>query len=169
MNPISIIRQFIKGLLKDNEPYQIGLAVAFGLIIGVIPKNNITAQLIFIIAVSTKANIPFLILSIFFFSSFSLITDILTDKIGYFILTREFLNAFFTKMYNTPFIPWTDFNNTVVMGGVIVGIVVFFPVYLLGKKFGAYYKEKLANKISNLKFIKMLKASWLFEWYFNKD
>lgn len=166
MNPLSIIRQFVKGLLKENEPYQIALGLSFGMMIGIIPKNNLTAQLLFIFALSTKANIPFLILSIFFFSSLAPISDIITDKIGYYILTLKSLEPFFTKIYNMPVIPWTDFNNTVVMGGLILGLSLFIPSYFLFKKFGNYYNLFLKNKISNSRFVKFLKASWLFEWYF---
>jgi len=166
MNPVSILRQLIKGLLSDNEDYQIALGISFGMIIGIIPKNNLCAQIIFIISLSTKANVPFLILSIFAFSLISPITDIITDKIGYFVLGIKSLEPFFTKLYNMAVIPWTDFNNTVVMGGVIFGIIMFYPVYLFSKKFGKFYNLKLREKISNLKIIKILKASWLFEWYF---
>jgi uncharacterized protein (TIGR03546 family) len=166
MNPVSLIRQFIKGLLKENEPYQIGLAVAFGMVIGIIPKDNLTAQLILIISLCFKTNIPMLLVSIFLFSSLSFITDPLTDKIGYFILTLDSLKPLFTKLYNTPVLPWTGFNNTVLMGGFITGIILFWPVYRCGKRFGNFYKNRLATKISNSKFIKVIKASWLFEWYF---
>lgn len=166
MNPLSILRQFIKGLTKENEPYQIGLGIAFGFWIGIIPKNNLTAQLIFIFMMATKANIPFSIVTIFLFSFLSPVTDLISDPLGYFILTAKPLEGFFTKLYNMPVIPWTDFNNTVVMGGFIIGIILFYPVYLLGKKFGLYYNLKFKEKIGNSKLIKSLKASWLFDWYF---
>lgn len=166
MNPISLLRQFINGLLKDNEPYQIALGLSFGIMIGIIPKNNLTAQILFIFALSTKANVPFLIVSIFGFSLLTPFIDIITDKIGYSILTLKTLEPLFTKMYNTPVIPWTDFNNTVVMGGFILGIFLFLPSYILFKKFGSYYNITLKNKINNSKIVKFLKTSWLFEWYF---
>ncbi len=166
MNPVALLRQFIKGLLKENEPYQIALGIAFGFVIGIIPKDNLTAQFLFIIALSTKVNVGFLIVSIFVFSCLSPLTDLVTDKLGYFILTQKSLEDFFTKLYNTPFIPWTDFNNTVVMGGFVTGLILFFPVYMISKRFALFYNLKLKEKISSSKIVKFLKASWLFEWYF---
>lgn len=164
MNPLAILRQFIIGLLKENNPSQIGLGIAFGFVIGIIPKNNLTAQLIFIITMMTKANVPFAILSIFLFSSISFIFDKITDPVGYFILTQNSLADFFTKLYNMPIVPWTDFNNTVVLGGLVLGVLLFYPVYLLGRKFGIFYNERFRDKIKNSKIIKALKLSWLFEW-----
>jgi len=166
MNPLSLLRQFIHGLTKENEPYQIGLGIAFGFWIGLIPKNNLTAQILFILMMFTKANIPFSIITIFIFSLISPLTDIISDPLGYSILNFKYFESFFTTLYNTPIIPWTDFNNTVVMGGLILGFILFFPVYLAGKKFGIYYNSGLKEKILKLKFIKALKTSWLFDWYF---
>lgn len=164
MNPLTILRHFVIGLLKENEPYQIGLGIAFGFVIGIIPKNNLTAQLIFIIMMVTKANIPFAILTIFLFSSLSFIFDKITDPVGYFILTQNSLSDFFTKLYNMPIIPWTDFNNTIVLGGVVLGVLFFWPVYILGNRFGVFYSERFRDKIKNSKIVKLLKLSWLFEW-----
>lgn len=166
MNPLSIIRQFARGLLKENKPWQIGLAIAFGFVIGIIPKSNLTAQLLFLIMMCTKANVPFSFISIFFFSLIHPFTDAIADPLGYFILNLDFLYNFFTKVYNMPVLPWTDFNNTVVLGGLIMGVVLFYPIYLVGRSFGFYYESKFKDKVLNSKVVKSLKASWVLDWYF---
>lgn len=166
MNPFNLIRQFIKGLVKENEPWQIGLGIAFGFALGIIPKANLTAQLIFLLMMCTKANVPFAILSIFLFSAFSPIIDKATDPIGYAILNLDFLYPIFLKLYNMPILPWTDFNNTVVIGGLTLGILLFYPVYLIGKKFGEAYKKTLRGKIVNSKIAKVLSGNPLLSWYF---
>lgn len=166
MNPLSILRQFFKGLTKENMPWQIGLGIAFGFALGIIPKNNLTAQIIFIAMMSTKANIPFAFVSTAFFSGLYFFTDKITDPLGYAVLNSEKLYPFFVKIYNMPIIPWTDFNNTTVLGGIILGLIFFFPVYLAGKKIGEFYNAKMKDKISNSKIVKAMKTSWAFEWYF---
>lgn len=166
MNPLSYLRWFIKGIVKENSPSAIALAIAFGFVIGIIPKSNLTAQSIFILAMVIRTNTGFLILSILIFSFISPVIDPLTDRIGYFILTLPSLNKVFNWMYNTPVIAWSDFNNTVVMGGVVVGLILFLPVYYYSKKFGVYYNSFLKEKIAKSRVSKVLKASWLFEWYF---
>ena len=93
----------------------------------------------------------------------------MTDKIGYFILTLGSLKGFFTELYNMPIVPWTSFNNTVVMGGIILSIILFLPLYFLSLKIVSYYNIKLKDKILNLKIVKALKMSFLFEWYFKND
>lgn len=166
MNPIFIIRNFVKGVLKEKDPKSVGLAFAFGFILGLIPKNNLTAQIIFIFAFIFKTNIPFFFLSTIIFSYFSFLTDKITDPVGYFILTNKIFENFFVWMYNLPIVPWTDFNNTVVMGGIVVGIVLFYPVYLFSKNIAERYFIDLAKRLAENRIIKFLKISWIFEWYF---
>jgi len=169
MNPLTFLRYFIRGLTKDNEPKQIALAISFGIFIGIIPKNNLLVHILFILFLCFKINIPFFIISITFFSLISPLTDPLTDKIGYFILTLDSLKGFFTELYNMPIVPWTSFNNTVVMGGTILSIILFLPLYFFSLKVVSYYNIKLKDKILNSKIVKALKMSFLFEWYFKND
>ncbi|MCX7642056.1 MAG: TIGR03546 family protein [Elusimicrobiales bacterium] len=166
MNPIFIIRHFLTGILKEKNPSSIGLAFAFGFILGIIPKNNLTAHLLFISAFIFKTNIPFFFIATILFSFISFITDKITDPLGYFILNLDCLNDFFSWMYNAPIIPWTDFNNTVVCGGVIIGFIMFLPIYLCFKKLSERYLINLGIKLSKSKVVKILRLSWFFEWYF---
>jgi len=169
MNPLTFLRYFIKGLVRDNEPKQIAFALSFGIFIGLIPKNNILVHILFIFFLCFKINIPFFILSIVFFSFFSPLIDPVSDRIGYFILTLKSLNGFFTELYNMPVIPWTGFNNTVVMGGIILSIILFLPFYFLSLKLVSYYNVKFKNRVVNSRIVKALKMSFLFEWYFKND
>lgn len=166
MNPVFIIKNFLNGVLKEKSPSAVGLGVAFGFMLGIIPKNNLTAQVIFILAFVFKTNIPFFFISVVIFSQFYFLTDKITDPLGYAILSSERFYSIFKWMYNAFLIPWTDFNNTVVMGGVVLGMVMFYPVYLISKKFAEKYLINIAQKIAGMKIVKILKLSWLFEWYF---
>ena len=41
MNPLGLIRQFIKGLTTETEPPQIALGVAFGFLIGLLTRRAV--------------------------------------------------------------------------------------------------------------------------------
>ncbi|MGC8867043.1 MAG: TIGR03546 family protein [Elusimicrobiales bacterium] len=166
MTPFFILRNFINALLKEKSPGAIGAAAAFGFILGIIPKNNLTAHLLFILAFVFKTNIPFFFISTIFFSSISFLVDKITDPVGYCILTSNWLYPLFRQLYNTVIIPWTDFNNTVVIGGVFLGLIVFYPIYYFFKKIAERYLLDLGKKISQMRVIRLLRLSWLFEWYF---
>jgi uncharacterized protein (TIGR03546 family) len=166
MNPLSLIRQFIKGLTSDTTPGQIGGGIALGFLIGLLPKATLTTQLFLLLLMALSVNIPMALISIFIMTFINPLMDKLTDPVGYYLLTSPALYPMWTKLYNTPVIPWTRFNNTVLLGGLVIGLVLITPVYFAGKRFGVYYNDKFRDKVMNSKFVKGLKASWLFDWYF---
>ncbi|HCC47080.1 MAG TPA: hypothetical protein DEQ38_03040 [Elusimicrobia bacterium] len=166
MNPLALIRQFIKGLTSDTDPRQIGWGIALGFVIGLIPKANLTAQLLLVLLLALKVNIPMGLITMFLVSFVNPLFDKLTDPLGYALLTAEPLAPLWTALYNAPVLPWTGFNNTVLLGGLLAGAALFFPVYLAGLRFGVFYNEKFRERLMNSKLVKGLKASFLFDWYF---
>ncbi|HAN04414.1 MAG TPA: hypothetical protein DCQ25_04000 [Elusimicrobia bacterium] len=168
MNPLGILRQFIKGLTSDTDPRQIGWGIAIGFVIGLIPKGNLTAQLLLVLLMALKVNIPMGLIAMFLVSFVNPLADKLTDPLGYALLTAEPLAPLWTALYNMPVMPWTGFNNTVLLGGLLAGLVLFVPVYFAGRAFGVYYNARLRDKVMNSKLVKSVKASILFDWYFKE-
>ena len=166
MNPLSLLRQFISGLTSDTDPSQIGWGIALGFLIGLLPKATLTAQLLLVLLMMLRVNIPMALITVLLMTFVNPLMDKLTDPVGYYLLTSSALYPLWTKLYNMPVVPWTGFNNTVLTGGLVVGLVLMTPVYLVGKRFGIYYNSKFRDKLVNSKFVKGLKASWLFDWYF---
>ncbi len=166
MNPLSLLRQFISGLTSDTDPGQIGWGIALGFLIGLLPKATLTAQLLLILLMALRINIPMALITVLLTTFVNPLMDKLTDPVGYCLLTSPALYPLWTKLYNMPVLPWTGFNNTVLTGGLVVGLVLIFPVYLAGRRFGVFYNAKFRDKLMNSKLVKGLKASWLFDWYF---
>jgi uncharacterized protein (TIGR03546 family) len=52
-----------------------------------------------------------------------------------------------------PFVPFTGFNNTLVAGGLVAGIVLWIPVYFLIRPLVPFYRKSLGPKIKNLKLV----------------
>ncbi|HOW90585.1 MAG TPA: DUF2062 domain-containing protein, partial [Elusimicrobiales bacterium] len=65
MNPLSLIRQFIKGLTSDTEPAQIGWGIALGFFIGLLPKATLTVQVLLILLMALRVNIPMALIAMF--------------------------------------------------------------------------------------------------------
>ena len=168
MNPLGILRQFIKGLTSDTDPRQIGWGIAIGFVIGLIPKGNLTAQLLLVLLMALKVNIPMGLIAMFLVSFVNPLADRLTDPLGYALLTSDALAPLWTSLYNMPVMPWTGFNNTVLLGGLLAGAVLFVPVFFAGRAFGVYYNARLRDRVMNSKLVKGMKASILFDWYFKE-
>ncbi|MBQ2219499.1 MAG: TIGR03546 family protein, partial [Elusimicrobia bacterium] len=80
---------------------------------------------------------------------------------GYYLLNISSLNSFYTYLYNLPVVPFTKFNNTVVMGSLVVGIILIIPNMIIAKKLLVYYRTHLREKVSKWKIVKILSATIL--------
>ncbi|OGR63416.1 MAG: hypothetical protein A2X31_09115 [Elusimicrobia bacterium GWB2_63_22] len=169
MNPIAIIRQFFQGLTAETTPGQIGAGITLGFLIGLMPKATLTAQLLIVLMMATRVNIPMAILTVLAVSLANPLLDKVSDPIGYALLTSSALRPLWTKLYNMPIMPWTGFNNTVVPGGLVLGTLLAAPVYFAGRRFGVFYNDKFRARVMNSKVVKGLKASWLLDWYFKGE
>jgi uncharacterized protein (TIGR03546 family) len=55
-----------------------------------------------------------------------------------------------------PFVPFSNFNNTLVMGGVAAGIILWIPSFFLFKTLIPLYRNHVAPKIRESKIIKKI-------------
>ncbi len=70
-----------------------------------------------------------------------------------------------TALYNTPLIPFTNFNNTVTLGSFVAWVVTAIPIYFLGRWAIGRYRETYGARVMNSKFFKGLKASKVYNVY----
>ena len=70
------------------------------------------------------------------------------DALGYAVLGLPALRTAFTTLQNLPVVPWTRFNDTVVMGGFVAGIVLWVPVFLLFVFLVNLYRRRIRERIA---------------------
>jgi uncharacterized protein (TIGR03546 family) len=121
------------GFLKTHDsPRQLALGVAFGVVLGLIPKGNLLAVLVAMLFFSLRVNLQMGMLTGLIVSFFAALLDPVTERLGHGLLTAPPLQGIWTFFYNTPLVPWTGFNNTVVLGSFVLGWLLFYPAYCLG-------------------------------------
>ena len=108
------------------------LGLAAGMLIGVLPKDSILPWILAICLTLTTANLLIAALTAGVFTTISHFWDALAHSIGGMILANDGLERFWVVLYEMPFMPWTRFNNTVMMGDLSLGIFCSVPLYLLG-------------------------------------
>lgn len=168
MNPLSLLRQFFKGLTTETAPPQVAAGVALGFLIGLLPKATLTVQLLLVLVMALRVNFPIALLVIALTAPLNPLLDKLTDPLGYALLSAPALAPLWTSFYNMPVMPWTGFNNTVLLGGLVLGLAMFAPVYFAARSGARVYNDRYKDKVMNSKLVKGLKGSWLFDWYFKE-
>lgn len=156
----TLIRDILKVLQSDVSPKQIAFGAVLGVFFGLVP-GLLMKCFIFVLIMILRVNIGAAFAGAAVFALIGLFTDPLSDKLGYFILNAEFLLPLWTSLFNIPLLPFTKFNNTIVMGNIALSFIFFIPVYLLSNKFLAYYREHWRDRIAKWRIVKLLTASSL--------
>lgn len=121
-----------KGTVRGfDTPHQLGLGMAFGVAVGLIPKDSLLPYAIGVIAILSTANLLCFAIGLIAAHIVSPLLDHLTHLIGSWFLTFNPLEPMWATLIEWPLVPWTRFNNTVVMGTLILGILLAVPVYTM--------------------------------------
>jgi uncharacterized protein (TIGR03546 family) len=158
---ITWIAKIVAALNSNTRPRQIAAAIALALLLALIPKTtpgippvNLLWVSIFIFTFFIKINQAVELVFLAIFDLIALLLDPLLHLLGYTVLTLPALHDFFTTLYNVPLLYFFKFYNTVVMGGLIAGIVLFVPMYLLARWGVNVYRDKIREKIAHSKLVK---------------
>jgi uncharacterized protein (TIGR03546 family) len=155
------LRLLLQAFVMESTPRQMSLGLAFGVLVGLVPKGNLLAIVLGTLLASTRVNLAIATLAIVLCSFAALACDSLFDQIGGYILAKPSLQNMWTELANMPFMPWTDFNNTIVMGSFATGLVLLWPVHRLSRPFFEKYAEKIAERARRWRWAKLsLGAEW---------
>lgn len=163
---IRYIIKLISVMHSDTDPRQISLGFSLGMILGLTPFYSIHNLIVLLAVLLFCVNISASILSLAVFSILAFLLDPVFHQIGLFILTGiGSLEGLWTFLYNAPLIPYTCFNNTVVMGSLIFSLLAFYPLYWGGRAMVVKYREAFMERFNRWKIVQLLKASSLYRWY----
>jgi len=150
------LRFFVRALVEDTDPKQMALGFALGLTIGLVPKGNLIAMTLMVTLGIVRVNLGVGMVTAFLVSLFAGLLDGATHQIGKLLLLNDSLTPIWTDLYNLPFGQWTAFNNTIVMGGLTLGLALFIPAYLVSKPAFAKYTPDLSERLQKSRLYHLL-------------
>ena len=159
LKPIVKLLIALNGNLKKE---QIAAGFSWGLLLGLIPAGNIFWIVIFVVSFFFKHHHWSKILMMVIIKLFLGLLNPAVDMAGWEILHIEALRPIFTSLYNMPFVPLTKFNNTLVAGGLCLGIILWLPVFFLFRLFIPLFRNKLLPGIRNSRIYKKILKFPLF-------
>lgn len=127
------IVKLLKAFNSNVNPAEIAHAFACGAILGLMPKGNLLWVLAFVFILFVRINRPSYLLMILIGAAVSPAFDGFFDFVGYSFLTIPSIAPFFATLLDIPFVAFTKFNNSVVMGSFLCGIALYVPLYFLGR------------------------------------
>jgi len=155
---ITFIAKIIVALNSNSRPSEMASAIAFGFWLALIPGGNLLWTLLFIIVFFLKLNLGSFLLTLALSRMFVPLLDSMLDLFGGLILQIPALEGFFTSFYNLPLVPYSLFNNTIVMGAFAAGLILWVPFFLIFLQLVKLYRKKVAPKIADSKIVKAMKG-----------
>ena len=123
------IATLVVAINANSRVGEVAAGISFALLLALIPSGNLLWITLFIITFLLKINLAGELLFLALFKLLVPLTDGLLDRLGALVLSRPFLIEAFTAAYNLPLLPLSRFNNTIVMGGLIAGLLLWAPVF----------------------------------------
>jgi uncharacterized protein (TIGR03546 family) len=128
---VKLLGSIRRAVAGRRYPGQLAWAVSFGLLLGVVPHGNLLAIAILIVVLSLRLNHAMAGLTAIGASFLATRLDPYSHQVGEWVLTHPELQASATAAWQLPLVPWTDLNNTVVMGSFLIGVASLVPVFLI--------------------------------------
>jgi len=154
---LRLVRNLVKALVAEDTPQQLAAGLALGMAAGLIPKSSLFAHLGLMLVCMLQVNLAAGLASAALFSIVSPLLDPVTHALGgLFLVKLGFLAPVWTFLYNVPVLPWTRFNNTVVLGSLLLGTALVYPAYLAAIPLCEKYRETAAVRLRKLKLVKIL-------------
>jgi len=167
-----ILKQFFSLfhlLNSEKGSHQIAAGLPAGFILGLTPALSLHSLLIFFCIFIFRIQLAAALISAFLFKFVGHLFDPLFHLIGAWILERPELQNLFTQMYNMPLVPYTRFNNSIVMGAGAVTLVTSPLVFIIFRAFIFKYRETIVAKFKESRFWKFVKATAFYKWYSKYD
>lgn len=162
---IKLLQQLIRTLNSEGTPGQVAAGIALGSALGLTPLLNLHNLVIAAVAMVLNVSFPGFMLGWALFVPLGFVLDPLFDSLGQDILLALQLRPWWTEFYNMPVVPLTNFQNTVVMGSLVVWLGSVLPLYFLFKMAVARYREHVYARLQRTRLFQAVKASKVYNWY----
>jgi uncharacterized protein (TIGR03546 family) len=162
---LKLIQSIIKALHSDGTPGQVAAGLALGSALGLTPLLNVHNLIVFALIVILNVSFGGGMLGWALFVPLGFILDPVFDRIGASLLQTPSLRPMWTELFNTPLVPYTNFNNTVVLGSVVGWLVLTLPIFFAARYGVARYRATIGERVRQSKFYKAVTASQIYNWY----
>jgi len=162
---LKLLQSLISTLNSEGTPRQIAAGIALGAALGLTPLVNVHNLLIFAAACLLNVSFGAFLIGWTVFVPLGFALDPLFHAIGLAFLQAPGLTRFWTALYNTPSVPLTNFNNSVVLGSVVGWVVLWFPIFFLARWLVVKYRAHVYERLKRMKFFQALAASKLYNYY----
>ncbi len=162
---IGLIARILSVLNSEVAPGQIGAAVGLACIFGLTPLWTLHNLLVLLLVLMVRVNLSIFLVAWGLFTVLAFLLDPLFDALGHAILTAGALQPLWGAFHGTDLGRLSDFNNTVVMGSLCVGVVAlpllwYATVYLV-----RHYRAHIREWVRRRRVYQLIRGTRLYDLY----
>lgn len=159
------LAKLLQVLNSETAPGQISLGVALAMVMGLTPFLALHNLVVLLLLLVLRVNLSAFLLGLAGFSSLAFVLDPLLHKIGMGVLQADALQGVWTALYNTAPGRLEHFNNSIVMGGLVLSVVMFVPLVLLLNRMITHYRAHVPGWFKDNRLVTAFKASGFYSVY----
>jgi len=162
---LKLLQSIISTLNSEGTPRQIAAGFALGAALGLTPLVNVHNLVVFALACLLNVSFGGFLLGWTVFVPLGFALDPIFNAVGLALLQAPGLTGFWTSLANTPVVPLTNFNNSVVLGSFVAWVVLWLPIFFLSRWLVVKYRAHVYERLKRMKFFQALAASKLYNYY----
>jgi len=163
---LKLIQSLIKTLHSEGTPGQLAAGLALGAILGLTPLWNLHNAVVLALVIVLNVSFPAAMVGWALFVPVGFLLDPAFDWIGRtLLLETPALRPLWTALYNAPVVPFTSFNNTIVLGSLVFATVVWLPLFFASRWGVARYRATVAERVKRSALYRTVVASKLYNLY----
>ena len=126
---LTLFAKLFKALNAEGNPAQVSMGFTIGMVVGLTPFFSLSNLLLLFAVCIFRINFTAFMLSAVVFSGIAYLFDPLMERFGYALLTAPWLQDIWIAFYSIDFMRLAHFNNSLVLGGFISGLILATPFF----------------------------------------
>jgi uncharacterized protein (TIGR03546 family) len=155
------VRLFAQAVIANDSPRQIAAGFTLGMMIGLVPKGNGTAIVLGMLLLGLRVNKPAGLVGIGLFTWLGQCLDDFAHGLGSAVLLWEPLRGGHTALYDAAISPLMGWNNTVVVGQLLIGLYCAYAAYWMMHRFAVKVQRPLSAWLLKHKAVRWLRGAEL--------
>ncbi|MCU0718324.1 MAG: hypothetical protein MUC83_01365 [Pirellula sp.] len=129
--------------MQHRSPGAIAGGLAFGTMLGLMPKDSLLALCILSLIAILPINQMIACLATVSLTFAESLTWGVTDWIGFHTLSLSAVSNLIGSIYQMPIAPWLRLENTVVMGALMLGLLLWGPCFLVTYRVSSRFQRSI--------------------------
>jgi uncharacterized protein (TIGR03546 family) len=163
---LKLLQSLVKTLHSDGTPGQVAAGIALGASLGLTPLINVHNLIVVALICVFNVSVGGALLGWALFVPLGFALDPVFHRVGRELLVgTPALADTWTTWFNAPVVPYTNFNNTIVLGSVMVWLVLAVPIYFAARYAVVRYRATLGERVRQSRFYQAVTASRAYNVY----